>query len=118
MLIDLNKCIGCHACQVTCKAEHDIPFGTFRCSIETFQSGHFPDIKKFFVPRLCNQCDNPPCIECCEEKDAIMKTPEGVVVINHNRCPEHQECKKCYEFCPYDAIDIHPLTGKPEKCDF
>ncbi len=65
MLINLNKCIGCYACQVTCKAEHDVPFGTFRCSIETFQTGRYPDIKKFFVPRICNHCDNAPCIEAC-----------------------------------------------------
>ncbi len=118
MLIDLNKCIGCYACQVTCKAEYDIPFGMFRCNIETVQSGHYPDIKKFFMPRICNQCDNAPCIEVCEEKDALFKTPEGVVLINRNKCPKHVECRKCYEHCPYDAIDINPLTGKYEKCDF
>ncbi len=118
MLIDLSKCIGCHACQVTCKAEHDVPFGVFRCTIDTFQSGHFPDIRKFFVPRICNQCDKPPCIESCEEEDAIYKTPDGVVRINSSKCPTNVECRKCYEYCPYDAIDIHPLTGMPEKCDF
>lgn len=118
MLINLNKCIGCHACQVTCKAEYNLPYGIFRCSVETVQSGHFPDIKKTFLPRLCNHCDNAPCIESCEEKDAIYKTPDGVVLINDSKCPRHIECQKCYEFCPYDAIDINPYTKKPEKCDF
>ncbi len=118
MLIDLNRCIGCYACQVTCKAEHNIPFGTFRCSIQTFQSGRYPDIRKLFVPHICNQCDNAPCIDACEEKDAIIKTHDGVVLINSDKCPENIKCGKCYEFCPYDAIDINPFTGKPEKCDF
>ncbi len=118
MLINLDRCIGCHACQVTCKAEHNIPFGIFRCKIETSRSGHYPDIEKSFMPRMCNHCDNPPCIDVCEEKDAIFKTPEGIVLINTNKCLEHTECKKCYEFCPYNAIDINKVTGKPEKCDF
>ncbi len=118
MLIDLNRCIGCYACQVTCKAEHSIPAGIFRCKIETFQSGRFPDIKKLFMPRLCNQCEVPPCIEACDDKKAIVKTPEGVVIINHHLCPSDIKCEKCYEMCPYDAIDLHADTGKPEKCDF
>ncbi len=118
MVINLDKCIGCHACQVTCKAEHDIPFGAFRCTIQTIQSGHYPDIKKFFLPRICNHCENAPCIDSCEEKDAIYRTPEGIVLINCKNCDSQTECKKCYEYCPYDAIDINPLTGKPEKCDF
>ncbi|UCD34775.1 MAG: ABC transporter permease subunit [Nitrospiraceae bacterium] len=118
MVINLSKCTGCHACQVTCKAEHDVPFGAFRCFVETVQSGHYPDVKKFFLPRLCNHCDKPPCIEACEEQDAIFKTPDGTVLINRSKCPTHVECRKCYEYCPYHAIDINPRTGGPEKCDF
>ncbi|MEE8329131.1 MAG: molybdopterin-dependent oxidoreductase [Thermodesulfovibrionia bacterium] len=114
MLINLNRCVGCYACQVTCKAEYDIPFGTFRCRVETYQSGIYPDIKKFFLPRLCNHCDNAPCIEACEE-GALLKNQEGVVIINKSRC---NGCQVCYEKCPYDAIEVSPYTGKAEKCDF
>jgi len=63
-------------------------------------------------------CDNPPCIESCDERNALYKTPDGVVLIDSQYCPSHIECKKCYEMCPYDAIDINPFTSKPEKCDF
>lgn len=114
MLINLNRCIGCYACQVTCKAEYDIPFGTFRCRVETYQSGRYPHIRKFFLPRLCNHCDNAPCIESCEEK-ALFKNQDGVVIINNTRCTG---CRICYEKCPYDAIEINRFTGQAEKCDF
>jgi anaerobic selenocysteine-containing dehydrogenase/Fe-S-cluster-containing hydrogenase component 2 len=67
---------------------------------------------------MCNQCEVPPCIEACDDKKAIVKTPEGVVIINHSLCPSDIRCEKCYEMCPYDAIDLHADTGKPEKCDF
>jgi anaerobic selenocysteine-containing dehydrogenase/Fe-S-cluster-containing dehydrogenase component len=114
MLINLNRCIGCYACQVTCKAEYEIPFGTFRCRVETYQSGRYPEIKKFFLPRLCNHCDNAPCIEACEE-DALFKNTDGVVMISNSKCTG---CQICYEKCPYKAIEINPYTGIVEKCDF
>ena len=114
MLINLDRCIGCYACQVTCKAEYDIPFGTFRCRVETYRSGRYPHVRKFFLPRLCNHCDNAPCIESCEEK-ALFKNQDGVVIINNTRCTG---CGICYEKCPYNAIEINQFTGQAEKCDF
>ncbi|HDH00396.1 MAG TPA: 4Fe-4S dicluster domain-containing protein, partial [Nitrospirae bacterium] len=49
MLIDLDRCVGCYACQVTCKAEHDVPFGISRCRVETHEAGSYPDVSKFFI---------------------------------------------------------------------
>ncbi|RJQ51791.1 MAG: dehydrogenase [Nitrospiraceae bacterium] len=114
MLINLDRCTGCYACQATCKAEYSIPFGTFRCRVETYRSGVFPGIAKFFVPRLCNHCDNAPCIEECGEK-ALFKNQDGVVVLNSSNCVG---CGMCREKCPYQAIEISAVTGKAEKCDF
>jgi anaerobic selenocysteine-containing dehydrogenase/Fe-S-cluster-containing dehydrogenase component len=114
MLINLHRCIGCYACQVTCKAEYAIPFGTFRCRVETYQSGTYPGIKKFFIPRLCNHCGNAPCIEECSEK-ALVRNQDGVVVLNYSSCTG---CSMCREKCPYHAIEISAITGKAEKCDF
>ncbi|UCF87365.1 MAG: molybdopterin-dependent oxidoreductase [Nitrospiraceae bacterium] len=114
MAVNLHRCIGCFACQVTCKAEYDIPFGTFRCRVETYRSGIFPNIQKFFLPRICNHCNNAPCIEACEEK-ALLKNQDGVVLINDELCTG---CQLCFEKCPYTAIEVNSYTGKAEKCDF
>lgn len=114
MLINLDRCVGCFACQVTCKAEYNIPFGTFRCRVETYQSGRYPHIDKFFIPRLCNHCDNAPCIEACEE-NALYKNRDGVVMINNAKCTG---CRICSDKCPYSAIEISPVSGGIEKCDF
>jgi thiosulfate reductase/polysulfide reductase chain A len=114
MLINLGRCIGCYACQVSCKAEYNIPYGMFRCRVETYQSGNYPDVKKMFLPRLCNHCDNAPCIEECKEK-ALYKNQDGVVVLNSSTCIG---CNMCTEKCPYHAIEINPATGQAEKCDF
>jgi anaerobic selenocysteine-containing dehydrogenase/Fe-S-cluster-containing dehydrogenase component len=114
MLINLDRCIGCYACQVTCKAEYDIPFGLHRCKVQTYSSGTWPEIKKTFLPRLCNHCDNAPCIEACEE-NALFKNQDGIVLLNSENCTG---CGMCHDKCPYDAIEINHITGEAEKCDF
>ena len=114
MLINLHRCVGCYACQITCKAEYNIPFGIFRCRVKTHQSGEYPDVKKFFLPRLCNHCADAPCIEACEE-NALFKNQDGIVVLNSSKCTG---CQLCYDRCPYNAIEINPHTGQAEKCDF
>ncbi len=114
MLINLNKCIGCYACQATCKAEHNVPFSTFRCKVTTHRSGAYPDIKKLFLPRLCNHCDSAPCIDACKEK-ALFKNSDGIIQLDPDTCIG---CGTCREQCPYDAIDLDESTGRAEKCDF
>ncbi|MBI4688286.1 MAG: molybdopterin-dependent oxidoreductase [Nitrospirae bacterium] len=114
MLINLHKCTGCYACQVTCKAEYSLPLGSFRCKVETHKSDSYPEIKKFFLPRLCNQCADAPCIRACKD-DALFRNNDGVVELRENNCIG---CGLCRDACPYNAIDINPDTGKSEKCDF
>jgi tetrathionate reductase subunit B len=114
MLINIDRCVGCYACQVSCKAEYNIPFGTFRCKVETYSTGTYPEINKFFMPRLCNHCENAPCIESCEET-ALFKNDHGIVLLDNDKCTG---CQQCYDKCPYNAIEIRPDTGQAEKCDF
>ncbi|RJR22221.1 MAG: dehydrogenase [Nitrospiraceae bacterium] len=114
MLINLDRCVGCFACQVSCKAEYDIPLGTFRCKVETYRSGSYPDIRKFFLPRLCNHCASAPCIEGCEEH-ALYRNQQGVVLLDDTKCTG---CQMCYDKCPYNAISVSPDRGTAEKCDF
>ncbi len=114
MLVNLDKCVGCFSCQVSCKAEYKLPFGIFRCKVKTYRSGDYPHISKLFLPYLCNHCDNAPCIETCEKK-ALIKNQDGIVLVNRDKCIG---CQMCIEKCPYNAIETNPGSGQPEKCDF
>ena len=78
MLIDLRKCIGCQACTAACKFENNIPTGVFRTWVPDVELGTFPDTKRAFLPRLCNHCERPSCIEVCPA-GATWQRKDGIV---------------------------------------
>jgi Fe-S-cluster-containing dehydrogenase component/formate-dependent nitrite reductase membrane component NrfD len=112
--IDLPKCIGCHACTIACKSEHDIPVGVNRCWVKTVEKGTFPDTRRFFLPVLCNQCEEAPCMNICPT-GALFKRRDGIVDLNGDSCIG---CKACMAACPYDQLFIDPNTKTAEKCNF
>jgi Fe-S-cluster-containing dehydrogenase component/formate-dependent nitrite reductase membrane component NrfD len=112
--IDLRKCIGCHACTIACKAEHQIPIGVNRCWVKTVEKGAFPDTTRLFFPVLCNQCEDAPCVRICPTH-ALYKRRDGIVDLHGDRCIG---CRACMEACPYDQLFIDPNTRTAEKCNF
>jgi Fe-S-cluster-containing dehydrogenase component/formate-dependent nitrite reductase membrane component NrfD len=113
-VIDLKKCIGCHACTIACKAEHDIPVGVNRCWVKTVEKGTFPDTQRLFLPVLCNQCEEAPCMNICPTS-ALYKRPDGIVDLYGEICIG---CRACMAACPYDQLFIDPNTRTAEKCNF
>jgi len=79
-------------------------------------AGVFPkDNYFFYIPRICNHCDNPACLAACP-RDAIFKRDQdGVVLVDQQRC---QGYRYCVAGCPYKKIYFNPQTGKSEKCIF
>ena len=112
--IDLRKCIGCRACTIACKAEHEIPVGVNRCWVKTVEKGTFPDTRRFFFPVLCNQCDRAPCEKICPT-NALFKRDDGIVDLHGDSCIG---CRACMVACPYDQLFIDPNTRTAEKCNF
>lgn len=73
------------------------------------------EIKKaFFVPKLCNQCENPPCVQVCPV-GATYQTPDGVVLVDRTWCIG---CGYCIMACPYGVRFFHPVHHTAEKCNF
>ena len=113
-VIDHSRCIGCHACTVACKAENDVPVGSFRTWVKYTEEGAFPEVRRSFAVLRCNQCTHAPCVEICPVK-ALEKRPDGVVDIDPHACIG---CKACLQGCPYDALYINESKGTAEKCHF
>jgi len=51
-LIDHRKCIGCHACSVACKEEHQVPLGVYRTWVKYIEKGTFPNTRRYFTVLL------------------------------------------------------------------
>ena len=113
-VIDQRKCIGCHACTIACKAEHQVPLGVTRTFVKQVETGTFPSVRRHFQVTRCNQCDNAPCVAACPTS-AMYQRPDGIVDFNRKTCIG---CKACIAACPYDAIYIDPESHSAEKCNF
>ncbi|MDA7977455.1 MAG: polysulfide reductase NrfD [Pirellulales bacterium] len=113
-LIDNRKCIGCHACTVACKSEHEVPLGVDRTWVKYIEKGAFPNNRRMFTVMRCNHCDHSPCTTICPVT-ALYRRDDGVVDFNNDRCIG---CKACMQACPYDALYIDPATSTAAKCNF
>ena len=134
-VIDINKCIGCGSCCVADKKEYNVPKEYFRTWIERYvitedgevvidspnggYNGYSEPSKTakpvrdaFFVPKLCNMCKDPACVQVCPAS-ATFKTDDGFVLIDYKRCVG---CMYCIQACPYGSRFLNPHTNTADKC--
>jgi len=98
MVFDLKACIGCSACVVACKQENSLPNGVFFTRILSYEYGNYPNVKRVYIPTICNQCENPPCQKVCPS-GATYTRADGIVMVNGEKCIG---CSSCVVACPYD----------------
>ena len=114
-LMDHRRCIGCHACTVACKAENDVPVGSFRTWVKYTEVGRFPSVRRHFAILRCNHCTKAPCVTICPVTALDKREADGIVDIDRDACIG---CRACMQACPYDAIYLNEDSGAVEKCHF
>ncbi|MBI4518513.1 MAG: 4Fe-4S dicluster domain-containing protein [Deltaproteobacteria bacterium] len=138
MGVDIDKCIGCAKCMEACKIENEVPAEPFffrtwveryvikrdgSVAVQSIGTATNPSaeavsekeiLRSFFVPKLCNQCANPACVQVCPV-GATFQTEDGVVLVDDKRCIG---CRYCIQACPYGARYLHPEKKTADKCTF
>lgn len=114
MVVDVAKCIGCQACTVACIMENRVPENAFRTFVSTYEVAEGDVTHLAMLPRLCNHCDEPPCVPVCPV-GATFKAPDGEVLVDGDACVG---CGYCVQACPYDARFINAETRTADKCTF
>ena len=113
MVIDLRKCVGCHACTASCVVENKLPPGFVYPPVLAQEVGAFPNGPRRFLPRPCMQCDQPPCVPVCPV-NATWKRPDGIVTIDYDQCIG---CRYCITACPYSARTFDTGATYTEETD-
>ncbi|MBE9537422.1 MAG: hypothetical protein IMF07_09625 [Proteobacteria bacterium] len=119
ILFDLRRCNGCYACQVACKAEHNIPLGVFRIRVNTLEYGEYPDIKRAFIPTICAQAGKgSPLLKSCRDGSVVLDE-KGIVRKNREK-PSYNsmEIEKMISSDPYGGAFVHPYEKSVDFCDF
>jgi len=115
MLIRQNRCIDCELCLKACAETNEVPSYGYRTNI---LERIVPDAlgqKREFIPVLCNQCNNPPCVRVCPTKASYKDKTNGIVTIERRKCIG---CKGCVLACPYNARYFSEEVHSIDKCDF
>lgn len=112
---DTKRCMGCYACEVACKQEHDLPVGPRLIRVIQFGPTEVDGkLRMDFVPTTCIQCKNPSCMAICPV-DAISKDERtGVVLIDKCSCIG---CKLCLEACTFGVVQFDHTNRVALKCD-
>jgi Fe-S-cluster-containing dehydrogenase component len=128
LVIDLDTCVGCHACATACKelngasaisgplSDYDPygadPSGVWFNRVRHYEVGQYPDSKTVNFPMSCLHCEEAACVSVCPT-GASYKRADGIVLVDQDKC---MGCNLCAWACPYGARELDDVSGCMKKC--
>jgi Fe-S-cluster-containing dehydrogenase component len=129
LVIDLDTCVGCHACVTACKgwntenygaplsdadAYGDSPVGAFLNRVHSFEvQPETGPAQLVHFPKSCLHCDDAPCVTVCPTGASYKRREDGIVLVNEADCIG---CGLCAWACPYGAREMDPTEHVMKKC--
>jgi Fe-S-cluster-containing dehydrogenase component len=128
LVIDLDTCVGCHACATNCKewntSGHSAPLpdyepyqakpdGVWFNRIHSYEAGEGAAGRTVHFPRSCLHCEKPACVEVCPTGASYKRAEDGIVLVNAEICIG---CQLCAWACPYGAREFDEDAGVMKKC--
>lgn len=113
IVVDLDRCIGCHGCEIACKNENNVELGSvWNKVVQRGPYGEYPHLEQYFLPVMCQQCADAPCVQVCPA-GASYRDENGVVLIDKEKCIG---CQYCIYACPYGVRQFNEDAGVVQKC--
>ena len=128
LVIDLDTCVGCHACAVACKewnaGGHAAPLtdldpygahpdGVWFNRVHSFEAGEGAGGRTVHFPRSCLHCEDAACVTVCPTGASFKRAEDGIVLVDEDKCIG---CKLCSWACPYGAREFDTDAGVMKKC--
>ncbi len=128
LVIDLDTCVGCHACATACKQWNtsgtigplsdekpydEDPIGSWLNRIRSYEVDDAPNSKTVHMPMSCMHCENADCVTVCPTGASYKREEDGIVLIDQDKC---MGCNLCAWACPYGARELDPDQGVMKKC--
>ena len=115
MVVEVDRCIGCKGgCQIACKTEHNIALGRSRSTLYTMgPTGTFPNLEMYYLPIMCQQCENPACTMVCPTGACMKSEEDGVILIDPDVCIG---CRGCQNACPFHCNNYNQEMRIMDKC--
>ena len=109
MVINLAKCMRCHACVAACRIEHFLPMDITWVKLIAYEvdEGGVVDVSTY--PVRCNQCADAPCVHACPT-EASHQREDGIVIVDSNKCIG---CRYCVIACPYQNRTFYSKDKDP-----
>lgn len=132
LVIDLDTCVGCHACAVACKEWNaggiagpltdenpygKEPFGVWFNRVHSYEveplAASAQAAMTVHFPRSCLHCEEPACVTVCPTGASYKRAEDGIVLVDEDKCIG---CKLCSWACPYGAREYSAVEGVMKKC--
>ncbi len=111
--VEVEKCVQCHACEVACKAEHNVDLGVHWRRVVSVWGGRFPNVTNTSLSLSCQHCGNPACVAVCPAGAISKRAEDGIVVVDRSKCIG---CHYCFFACPF-GVPQYGDDGTMQKCN-